>query len=181
MIQLSKELPYKLPTNQIEALRVLANVLGIAEHKLQGDNNKIAASMTGTILYRNLDRQDRYSVMEMINSLGFGQLKSELIAKCLDAIVKTQWAEWSMTNEELQSAVNFHNDINRISSVIGGNPGAYGVGGAAWSIIKQGASSGNIAVFAASIALIGIHEFSYSETQKYSAELERRKTIEGVK
>ena len=85
-----------------------------------------------------------------------------------------------MVNEELQSAVDFHNDINRISSVIRGNPGAYGIGGAAWSIIKQGASTGNIAVLAASIALIGIHEFSYSETQKYSAELDRRKTLKGV-
>lgn len=181
MVQLSTKLPYNLPKNQMEALRVLAKTLGIAEHKLQGDNNRIAASMTGTILYRHLDRNDRYSVMQMINSLGSGQLKSELITKCLDAIIKPQWAEWSMTNEELQSAVDFHNDINRISSVIGGNPGAYGIGGAAWSIIKQGASTGNIAVLAASIALIGIHEFSYSETQKYSAELERRKTIKGVK
>ena len=64
----------------MEALPVLAKTLGIAEHKLQGDSNRIAASMTGTILYRHLDRNDRYSVMQMINSLGSGQLKSELIA-----------------------------------------------------------------------------------------------------
>lgn len=180
MTIISKKLPYNLPTNQVDAIRVLANTLGIVEHKLQGDNNRIPASMTGTILYRHLDRQDRYSVMQMINSLGNGQLKSELIAKCLDAMINPQWAEWSMTNEELQSAVDFHNQVNRMSSVVGGNPGAYGIGGAAWSIIKQGASTGNIAVLAASIALIGIHEFSYSETKKYSAELERRKTIKGI-
>lgn len=180
MATLSTTLPYNLPRNQSEALQVLANTLGIPEHKLQGDNNRIAASLTGTILYRHLDRQDRYSVMQMIHSLGHGQLKSELIAKCLDAIIKPQWAEWSMTNEELQSAINFHNEVNRASSIVGGNPGAYGIGGAAWSIIKQGASTGNIAVLAASIALIGIHEFSYSETQKYSSELERRKIIKGI-
>ncbi|TOB32477.1 hypothetical protein CGK08_22095, partial [Vibrio parahaemolyticus] len=159
--------------NQADALKSLAKILNIPLHLVQGDPVKVSQAMSGTIMYRQLDRNARQQVMAIIHGLSSGPLKSCLITRCTDVLVNPQWGEWSLTTEELTEILKFHNDFNRWSSILGANPGAYGAGGAAWSIIKQGASSGNIAVLIASIALVGIHEFSYSEMQKYTAELER--------
>jgi len=177
MTTLSKELPYDLPKNPNDAVQKLAHILKIPTYKLIGDPNKIVTAMAGTILYRHLSRLDKMSAMKQIKNLDHPQLQSELSIKCLDVMVNPQWAEWSLSNSELIEILNFHNQLNRWSSVLGANPGAYGVGGASWSIIKQGSSTGNIAVLIASIILIGLHEFSYNETQKYSTELERRKVF----
>jgi len=73
--------------------------------------------------------------------------------------------------------LGFHNELNRLSSLVGGNPGGYGIGASVWSLIKQGKSTKNIAVLVTSLVIMGLHEFSYSETKKYSTELERRKGI----
>jgi len=168
-------LPYKLPSNEADAVKSLAKILNIPQHLVQGDPVKVSQAMSGTIMYRQLGRNARQQAMAIIHSLSNGPLKSCLITRCTDVLVNPQWGEWSLTTEELTEILKFHNDFNRWSSILGANPGAYGAGGAAWSIIKQGASSGNVAVLIASIALVGIHEFSYSEMQKYTAELERRK------
>lgn len=150
-------------------------ILNIPQHLVQGDPVKVSQAMSGTIMYRQLDRIARQQAMAIVHSLSRGPLKSCLITRCTDVLVNPQWGEWSLTTEELTEILIFHNDFNRWSSILGANPGAYGAGGPAWSIIKQGVSSGNIAVLIASIALVEIHEFSYSEMQKYTAELERRK------
>mgnify|MGYP006999714719 CR=1 FL=1 len=168
---------YSLPKNSSEAMRKLAEILKVPTHKLIGDKDQIVMTMSGVILYRQLNRLDKMSVMRMIQDLSYPQLQNELRVKCLDSVVKPQWAEWSLTNEELKEVLDFHNQLNRWSSLLGANPGAYGVGGSVWSIAKQGASTGNVTVLIASLILIGAHEFSYSETQKYSNELERRKVL----
>ncbi|WP_394146457.1 hypothetical protein [Vibrio atypicus] len=173
-MDLVNKLPYKLPSNEADAVRSLAKVLNVPLHLIQGDTVKISQAMSGTIMYRQLDRLEKQQVMMAIHALGNGLLKSNLIARCTDVLVNPQWGEWSLTNEELTAILKFHNDFNRWSSIIGANPGAYGTAGAAWSIIKKGISSGNLAVLIASIALVGIHEFSYREMQKYTAEQERR-------
>ncbi len=175
MTNFVKQLKYELPKSNTEALFKLASVLDIPKHHIQGDHLLIAQSMAGTILYRSLDNQSKQQVMRLISRLSSGHLKSRLIAKCTDVLVNPQWGEWSLTTSELKEVLQLHNDFNRWSSLLGANPGAYGVGGSAWSIIKQGASTGNVVVLIVSIALIGIHEFSYKETQKYAGELERRK------
>ena len=175
MTNFVKNLNYELPRSNIDALNKLAIVLNIPKHHIQGDPILIAQSMAGTILYRSLDRPSKQQVMRLITQLSSGHLKSILITRCTDVLVNPQWGEWSLTTSELKELLQFHNRFNRFSSIIGGNPGAYGVSGSAWSIIKQGASAGNTVVLIVSIALIGIHEFSYRETQKYTSELERRK------
>lgn len=170
-------LRYSLPNNATEAMKKLAKLLKVPTHKLIGDKEKIVVTMSGVILYRHLNRLDRMSVMKMIQGLSHPQLQNELRVKCLDPLINPQWAEWSLTNEELKEVLDFHNQLNRWSSLLGANPGAYGVGGSIWSIAKQGASTGNVAVLMASLILIGVHEFSFNETQKYSNELERRKVL----
>lgn len=177
MAQTNINVRYDLPRSKTEAVKKLAVILKVPSHKLIGDESEIVTAMAGTILYRHLERLDKMSVMQKIQTLSHPQLLTELKIKCLDSLVNPQWAEWSLTNNELKELLDFHNQLNRWSSLLGANPGAYGVGGSAWSIIKQGASTGNTIVLIASIMLIGLHEFSYSETQKYSAELERRKVI----
>lgn len=173
----SPTLKYDLPRNKEQAAKKLASILNIPAHKVVGDADQIVRAMTGTILYRQLNRLDRISAMSHIRKLSHLPLQNELTTKCLDSGINHQWAVWSMTNEELASALQMHNEFNRWSSLLGGNPGAYGVGGSVWSIVKQGASNGNIAVLTASLMLMGIHEFSYNETQKYSNELENRKVL----
>jgi hypothetical protein len=168
---------YSLPNNATEALKSLAEVLKIPTHKLIGDKERIVITMSGVILYRHLNRRDKMSVMQMIQDLSHPPLQNELRVKCLDSIVNPKWAEWSLTNEELKEVLDFHNEFNRWSSLLGANPGAYGVGGSVWSIAKTGASKGNVVVLIASLMLIGVHEFSFKETQKYSNELERRKVL----
>ncbi|MBV1870956.1 MAG: hypothetical protein KUG83_00260 [Gammaproteobacteria bacterium] len=155
----------------------LAKVLDLPKSSLHGNPDLIVASMAGTILYRHLNRLDRVNVIQTIKMLASFELQSELISRCLDVLINPQWGEWSLKNNELNSIVEFHDDLNRWSGVMGGNPGAYGVAGASWSIIKQGAFTGNMAVLAASVILVGIHEFSYQETQRYTKEIERRKTL----
>ncbi|WP_394201588.1 hypothetical protein [Shewanella waksmanii] len=168
---------YSLPSNPSEAMMQLAKVLKTPFHKLVGNKEKIVLTMSGVILYRHLNRLDKLLVMKMIHELSHPPLRNELIIKCLDPLINPPWAEWSLTNSELKAVLSFHNQLNRWSSILGANPGAYGIGGSVWSIAKQGASTGNVAVLLASIVLIGIHEFSYSETQKYANELERRKVL----
>lgn len=170
-------LRYSLPNNVAEAMKDLAIILKVPTHKLVGNKEKIVVAMSGVIIYRHLNRLDKMSVMQMIQDLSHPQLQNELRIKCLEPLINPQWAEWSLTNEELKEVLDFHNGLNRWSSLLGANPGAYGVGGSVWSIAKQGASTGNIAVLIASLMLIGLHEFSYNETQKYNGELERRKVL----
>jgi hypothetical protein len=165
---------YNLPKNNTEAVRYLSNILNIPLHLAQGDASKISLAMAGTIMYRQLDRQSRQQAMLSIHQLEHNQLKSSLISKCTDALINPQWAEWSLTNEELAELLKFHNQFNRWSSIVGANPGLYGTAGSAWMIIKNGASSENLATLIASIALVGVHELSHYETHKYSNELERR-------
>ncbi|MCJ8350953.1 hypothetical protein [Moritella sp.] len=177
MTQDNISLRYALPSNNIDAMKKLAVILNIMPHKLVGDENEIVTAMIGCILYRHLDRFDQMSVMKKVIGLSHGPLKSVLQVKCLDSKVNPQWAEWSLTNEELTEILGFHNELNRLSSLVGGNPGGYGIGASVWSLIKQGKSTKNIAVLVTSLVIMGLHEFSYSETKKYSAELERRKGI----
>ena len=170
----TSSLPYNLPKNEKEALHYLAKILNIPAHHLKGDTVKISKAMAGTLMYRQLDRIKRMEVIQLIHSLQNNHLKSILIVKCTDVLVNPQWGEWSLTKEELTKLLSFHNNLNRWSSLLGANPGAYGIGGSAWSIIKQGTGKGNIIVLIGSIALMGIHEFSYKESQKYSNEQGRR-------
>lgn len=179
MSDFSKRLPYLLPKSENEALVQLGQVLRMQTEKLKGEPRTVIIALSGTILYRHLDRLNKSSVLELIHALGHGPLKEELITKCVDSLINAQWTEWSLTTQKLEEIINFHNTANRISGTLGANPGAYGVGGSAWSIIKQGASKGNIAVLAASIAIMGLHEFSYRETQRYTIELDRRKSFVG--
>ncbi|TOP51504.1 hypothetical protein CGH16_23385, partial [Vibrio parahaemolyticus] len=92
-------LPYKLPSNQADALKSLAKILNIPLHLVQGDPVKVSQAMSGTIMYRQLDRNARQQVMAIIHGLSSGPLKSCLITRCTDVLVNPQWGEWSLTTE----------------------------------------------------------------------------------
>lgn len=183
-------LRYSLPKTDKEGIAFLAKILNIPAHYLKGNEQRIIQALAATILYRELDRLQKIEAMRLIRSLSHPQLISILISRCTDVLVKPQWGEWSLTNEELREILQFHGSINLISSRVGGNPGAYGVGGAAWAIIKEGskaekgtplkervkigATPKRVGALIVSIILMGLHEFSLSETTKYANELERR-------
>ncbi|EPD5571726.1 hypothetical protein ACSBYH_000971 [Vibrio parahaemolyticus] len=45
-------LPYKLPSNEADAVKSLAKILNIPQHLVQGDPVKVSQAMSGTIMYR---------------------------------------------------------------------------------------------------------------------------------
>lgn len=88
-----EKLPYQLPKNAAEAAAALSVVLGIPAHKIHGNADQMVVAMSGTILYRHLDRHERYTVMQEIHNLSSGPLKEALIAKCVAPLVNPKWAE----------------------------------------------------------------------------------------
>lgn len=171
-------IPYETPYSQRDAARKLADVIGIPQGTVpqEADFNQVVAAMAGVILYRHIGIHQRREVMETIQQFEtthrafYGQLQGKIAM----IIVQPRWEKWSLTNEELQQIVDFHRSLGRISSIAGVNPGAAGVGGTVWTMIKQGAKSGNIAGFVASVALVGLGEASYQTGENAAAELGRR-------
>ncbi|GAA5218665.1 hypothetical protein ACFSJ3_08965 [Corallincola platygyrae] len=89
---------YHQPFGNKEAISKLANALDLPKHFLRGEDSRIAVALAGTIMYRQLSRLDRISVMQSIQSLSYRPLIGQLVTRCTDPMVQHQWAEWSMTN-----------------------------------------------------------------------------------
>ncbi|PAU79800.1 hypothetical protein CK501_11400 [Halovibrio salipaludis] len=70
--------------------------------------------------------------------------------------------------------MSFHGKVAYVDRTIGLNPGALGVGGSAWQIIKQGATKGNVGGLVLSIVLFGVQQAS-SETRQHALEEIRRR------
>lgn len=132
------EARYSLPKRKSDAVKVLSSILEIPTHKLTGNQEAILIAMAGTIMYRHLNRLDKIAVMKSIESLSNPYLQEDLRGKCVLPTANPKWAAWSLTTSELEDVLKFHDQFNRWSSVLGANPGAYGVSGSVWSIAKQG-------------------------------------------
>ncbi|PCM43466.1 hypothetical protein [Marinobacter sp. ANT_B65] len=171
-------IPYETPERMSEAAFKLANIIGISKALIPRDTdyNRVVASLAGIILYRHLDGSRRREVMEMVHSFSTSHRAfcGQMEGKIANILVQARWEKWSLTNRELEEIVEAHRKFGRLSSVVGANPGAYGVGAATWSIIKHGASTGGIVGFAVSVILVGVGEASYQQGESASAELQSR-------
>lgn len=175
-------IPYETPESKRDAAFKLADIIGISKALIPKDTdyNDVVAALAGVILYRHLDGVHRREVMQAIQKFRTshrpfcGQMEN----KVTNVLVQARWEKWSLTNKELEGIVEAHRKFGRFSGIVGANPGAYGVGAATWSIIKQGATRGNIIGFTISVILVGIGEASYREGESANAELKgRRRSI----
>lgn len=171
-----KKLPYKLPADEKMQVEMLADILRVPRSLIKGDLVKITQAMTGVVLYRHVERKEKQEIMALIHSLQNRALTGALVTKVSDVTVNPQWGEWSLTNEELESLVSWHKSAASLSSFWGANPGAYGVGASAWSLFKQGATKYNVIGLMVSVVLTGLGMYQGAEAERYSTEMERRKS-----
>lgn len=116
----TKDLPYRLPTTTTEQLRELAKILDLPFAMVEPTGEKGLAAMSVTIMYRHLDRRQRYDAMQVIHSLDNKDLVNRLQTKAVDtALVNKRWGVWSMTNEELLEDQEFHELFQEIGALIG--------------------------------------------------------------
>lgn len=171
-------IPYETPGSKREAAFKLADIVGISRVLIPKDidYNHVVAALAGVVLYRHLDGAHRREVMQAVRrfSTSHRPFCSQLEGKITNVLVQPRWEKWSLTSGELERIVEAHRKFGRFSSIVGANPGAYGVGAATWSIIKRGASSGNIVGFTVSVILVGIGEASYQQGERANAELQSR-------
>tara|TARA_R110002012_G_scaffold299016_1_gene497759 strand:+ start:573 stop:1160 length:588 start_codon:yes stop_codon:yes gene_type:complete len=171
-------IPYEAPQNQKQAANRLAEIIGIPEPVIprDADYNLVVASMAGLILYRHIETHQQREVMRLIDQFkdSHRPFYGQLLGKVALIVAQPRWEKWSLTNQELQSIVDFHRSFGRFSTVVGANPGAYGAGASVWQMIKHGMTKGNIVGFAASVVLVGLGEASHSTGESASRELQER-------
>ena len=91
-------------------LRELAKILDLPFTMVEPTGEQGLAAMSMAIMYRHLDRRQRYDAMQVIHSLDNKDLVNKLQTKAIDtALVNKRWGVWSMTNEELLEDQEFHN------------------------------------------------------------------------
>ena len=116
----AKDLPYRLPTTTNEQLRELAKILDVPFAMVEPTGEQGLAAMSMTIMYRHLDRRQRYDAMQVIHSMENKELVNRLQTKAVDtALVNKRWGIWSMSNEELTEDQEFHELFQQVGALIG--------------------------------------------------------------
>lgn len=76
--------------------------------------------MTAAIMYRHLDRRERYEAMQVIHSLDNKDLVNKIQTKAVDTtLVNKRWGVWSMSNEELMEDQDFHKLFQNVGALVG--------------------------------------------------------------
>lgn len=170
--------PYEMPASKKKAVALLAEVVGIPEALIPRDvdYDLVAASIAGLILYRHIAPHQQREVMVLIDRLkdSHRAFYGHMMGKVALIIAQPRWEKWSLTNQELQEIVSFHQAFGRFSTVSGINPGAYGIGASVWQMIRHGLTKGNVVGFTTSVVLVGLGEASHATGRAASSELERR-------
>ena len=113
------DLPYQLPNDRNERIRLLATIIGIEPGSLINGGQEVEDTLCGVILYRHLGRSEKQQVMSLIYDLPDKKVASKLVVRITDVLVNPSWGLWSMTHSELQSKKEFHSLIDSWSSLIG--------------------------------------------------------------
>jgi len=113
-------LPYILPNNRKEQLKVLSKIVGIPISFVENGGEKEVNALCGAILYRHLDRHQRIEALSLIRDLSNKPLLGKLITVAIEpTYVNINWGIWSFTREELLSDKNFHSQVDNLASYIG--------------------------------------------------------------
>ncbi|CAA0101467.1 Uncharacterised protein [BD1-7 clade bacterium] len=168
-------LPYNLPSStQAQALR-LADILDISPTLVSGVSRRDVDAMSGTILYRHLDRFQKIDVMSLLHSMPNRHLARVLHAKVVDvALVNPQWGIWSLSNEELMADQAFHAAVDELASLIGVTASVVGGKELISEVWKQRKiSKASIAV----VVVWGALFFNKQELMKANKEVGNRSTM----
>src|SRR5690554_6118824 len=96
------DLPYYLPTDTAGQAKALASILGISPEAAVRSGEAGVQAMSVTILYRHMDRHERFKAMQLIHSLPDKKFSSKLVLMAVETtFVNPQWGLWSLTNDEL--------------------------------------------------------------------------------
>ncbi|MCG3727609.1 hypothetical protein ACXHPE_17480 [Vibrio cincinnatiensis] len=114
------DLPYQLPRDTTGQLKKLAKITSIPNNLLVGADEVEVEALCYMILYRHLNQNQRYKAMKSIRSVKKQALMGEIINRVLDTtFVNPQWGIWSLSNVELEADIQFHNELNLLSSALG--------------------------------------------------------------
>lgn len=167
-------LPYQLPTSSDSQIAYLANILGLDRHLVVGKGQKEKEAMTAVIMYRHLDRHQKYQAMELIHSIVDRRLVGRLVEKIGDTHVNPQWGIWSLDNDELLSDQKFHETINTYATWLGLTASAMGAKDILQEVWKKRKLSRGGWV---NVVVWGALLFNAQELNKANAEVLRRSSI----
>jgi len=171
-------LPYNLPNNLNEQLRILSNIVKIPFSLVKDGGQNEVEAICGAILYRHLDRHQKIEAMTLIRSVPNGALKAKLISIAVEpTFVNKDWGIWSFTTEELIADQYFHSQVDNFASYIG--VGASALSGKdllvkLWSnrkVTKGGVDT---------LVIWGTVLFNKSELSKVNNEIQRRSSIRTI-
>lgn len=173
----TKDLPYRLPTTTTEKLRELAKILDLPFTMVEPTGEQGLAAMSMAIMYRHLDRRQRYDAMQVIHSLDNKDLVNKLQTKAIDtALVNKRWGVWSMTNEELLEDQEFHELFQEVGALIGVTFSASSLKDFVQEVGRnRRITKGGMATIVIWISFAS----SYSRLNKIEAELDRRSELRG--
>lgn len=173
----AKDLPYHLPTTTSDQLRELAKILDVPFDMVEPTGEQGLAAMCATIMYRHLDRRQRYDAMQVIHSLDNKDLVNRLQMKAVDTtFVNKRWGVWSMTNEELSEDQDFHELFQDIGAVLGVTFSASSLRDFVQELRRnRRVSKGGMATIVIWLSFAS----SYSRLNKLEAELDRRTELRG--
>ncbi|MFE8069873.1 hypothetical protein QQM79_02345 [Marinobacteraceae bacterium S3BR75-40.1] len=169
------DLPYHLPRDTKGQLRALAKILSISPAAAEKLGEAGAEAMCAAILYRHLDRHQRYKAMKKMQSLPNKALGARLVALALDTtFLNPQWGLWSLTNEELAEDIRFHRVIDTVGAISGATLSLSSGKDVVKEVLRNGKlSPSGIALLVIGVAFAG----NNSELNASIAEQKRRSQI----
>ena len=170
------QLPYVLPKNLPEQLRLLAKITNIPYSFVKDGGQLELEAMSAVIIYRHLNRIQKTESMSLIRHVGKKNkpLEGKLVNLILNLSVNPQWGIWSLSNEELLNDYKFHNTINDYAGFIGLTASAAGaktIIQKVWQTKKM--TKGGIAT----LVLWGALYFNNSELRKANKEIANRSQL----
>jgi hypothetical protein len=167
-------LPYQLPTSSDEQIIYLANILELPTHLVASKGQIVKEAMAAVIMYRHLDRYQKYEALQLIHSVPDRRLLGKLVEKITDTQVNPQWGVWSLSNNELLQDKKFHDTINTYASWLGLTVSAMGAKDILQEIWKKRRMSRGGWV---NVIVWGSLLFNAQELNKVNAEILHRSSI----
>ncbi|MCK8117362.1 hypothetical protein MTF68_07290 [Pseudoalteromonas sp. 2CM37A] len=171
-------LPYNLPSNLNEQLRILANIVDIPYSFVKDGGEDEVEAICGAMLYRHLDRHQRMEVMTKIRALSNRALTGKLISVAIEpTFINKDLGIWSFTEEELLADKYFHSQIDTFASYVG--VGASVLSGK--DLLKQVWKQRKITRGGVvTLVIWGTVLFNKSELAKVNDEIKRRSSIRTI-
>ncbi|MDP2576048.1 hypothetical protein Q8W40_28015 [Vibrio penaeicida] len=173
---MKENLPYTLPKNTKEQLKILSKITSIPSNLLVNAGELEVEAISSMVLYRHMNRLQRIEAMRLIRSVPNRALMGKIISKTLDTTyVNPQWGIWSLSNDELKKDIAIHSTIDSFAGYVG--VGASVLSGKdlvkdLWSLKRMGKKHW------VTIVIWGCIYFNKNELNKARNELDNRTTLQ---